>query len=120
MTLCRRGSVDADPADDVRATLTRKPNRQAQLPRRRDRLYHTLDPHDPDGQYRTFAWLEPAGGNKRRYLAPLSAEAALHAPRAYSLRQADKALAFEGAAATPGRWQFVLELQPGLADEQYV
>ena len=95
------------------------------------RLFHTLQPHDDRSQYRTFAWLEPAGGGERRYLAPLSADAALHgqavdiaglpvhASRAYSLRQADKALAFEGEAPSPGRWRFVLELRPGLSDEQY-
>ncbi len=95
------------------------------------RLFHTLDLHDDRSQYRTFAWLEPAGGGERRYLAPLSADAALHAQavdiaglpvhasRAYSLLQADKALAFEGEAPAPGRWRFVLELRPGSADEQH-
>ena len=83
------------------------------------------------GQYRVFAWLEPAEGEGRRYLAPLSADAALHpeavdirglpehASRARSLPRADKALAFEGEAPEPGLWRFVLELRPGAEHEQY-
>ena len=95
------------------------------------RLYRTLDPHDDRGQYRAFAYLEKAGGGERRWLAPLSAEATLHpeavdhrgrpadtAP-ARSLPAADRKLAYEGEAPSPGLWQFVLELRPGSADEQY-
>ena len=95
------------------------------------RLFHTLRRHDDRGQYRAFAWLEPAGGGGRRYLAPLLADAALHAEavdtrglpehaaRARLLPQADRALVFEGEAPAPGHWRFVLELRPGSADEQY-
>ena len=94
------------------------------------RLFHTLDPRDESGRYRTFAWLEPAGGGERRYLAPLSADAALHdsavdiwelpeaSARARSLPRADKAPAFEGEAPAPGLWRFVLELRPVPADQQ--
>ena len=94
------------------------------------RLFHTIDPHDDRGQYRVFAWLEPAEGGERRYLAPLSADGALHpsavdtrgqpehASRARSLPRADKALAWHGEALAPGRWRFVLELRPGSAREQ--
>ena len=89
------------------------------------RLYHTLDPHDDDGQYRVFAWLEPAEGGARRYLAPLSADGALHdtavdirglpeaSSQARSLPRADRALAWDGESLAPGRWRFVLELRPG-------
>ncbi len=95
------------------------------------RLYYTVHPHDDGGQYRVFAWLEPAEGEGRRYLAPLSADAALHpeavdmrglpehASRARLLPRADKALAFEGEAPEPGLWRFVLELRPGAEHEQY-
>ncbi len=95
------------------------------------RLYHTVHPHDDHGQYRVFAWLEPAEGEGRRYLAPLSADGALHAEavdirglpehasRARSLPRADKALGFEGEGLAPGLWRFVLELRPGAEHEQY-
>ena len=95
------------------------------------RLFHTLDPHDDRRQYRVFAWLEPAAGGDRRYLAPLSADAELH-PEAVDIRglpehasqagllpRADKALAWDGESLAPGLWRFVLELRPGSADEQY-
>ena len=94
------------------------------------RLFHTLDPHDDRGQYRVFAWLEPAEGEGRRYLAPLSANGALHdaavdirgqpehASRAGTLPRADSALAWEGESLAPGLWRFVLELRPGAAREQ--
>ena len=95
------------------------------------RLYYTVHPHDDGGQYRVFAWLEPAEGEGRRYLAPLSADAALHpeavdirglpehASQARSLPRADKALAWDGEGLAPGRWRFVLELRPGTPLEQY-
>ena len=95
------------------------------------RLFHTIDPHDDRGQYRVFAWLEPAAGGDRRYLAPLSADAKLHAKavdirglpehlsQAGLLARADKALAWGGESLAPGLWRFVLELRPGSADEQY-
>ena len=95
------------------------------------RLYHTLDPHDDDGRYRTYAWLERTGGSERRYLAPLTAAGELHsepvdrngmpaelAP-ARTLTSADRTLAWEGEAPAPGLWQFVLELRPGDPGEQF-
>ena len=94
------------------------------------RLYHSLDPHDDRGQYRTFVYLERAAGGERRYLAPLSAAGELrddpvdrhgmpaHLARARTLAPADRSLSWEGQAPAPGLWQFVLELRPGSADEQ--
>ncbi len=94
------------------------------------RLYRSLEPHDDRGRYRAFAWLEPAGGGERRWLAPLSAEGQLHAEAVDSrgqpasaaspqaLSAADRELAFEGEAPGPGLWQFVLELRPGEPSEQ--
>ena len=93
-------------------------------------LYRTVDPHDDDRDYRTFVYLEQAGGGQRRYLAPLSASGTLHedavdhrgipaaaaAPR--SLSAADRELIWEGEAPAPGLWQFVLELRPGEPEEQ--
>ena len=95
------------------------------------RLYYSLDPQDDRGQYRTFVYLEKAGGGERQWLAPLSAGGQLHAEAvdhrgrpadatfARSLIAADRELAFEGEAPAPGLWQFVLELRPGSDDEQY-
>ena len=95
------------------------------------RLYHTLQPHDDRGRYRTFVYLEKAGGGERRYLAPLSATGELHPEpvdrhglpadmaSARTLAAADRALAFEGEAPDPGLWQFVLELRPGAPREQF-
>ncbi len=93
------------------------------------RLYLSLDPHDDQGRYRTFVYLERAGG-ERRWLAPLSARGQLH-PEAVDRRglpvrvalpqllsAADRELVFEGAAPGPGLWQFVLELRPGEPSEQ--
>ena len=95
------------------------------------RLYRTLDPHDDRGLYRTFVYLERAGGGERRYLAPLTAAGELHpepvdhrgmpadlAP-ARTLAAADRTLSWEGEAPAPGLWQFVLELRPGSAEEQF-
>ena len=94
------------------------------------RLYRSLEPHDDRGRYRAFAWLEPAGGGERRWLAPLSAEGQLHAEAVdsrgqpasaaspQSLSATDRELAFEGQAPGPGLWQFVLELRPGEPSEQ--
>ncbi len=94
------------------------------------RLYHTVDPHDDSGRYRTFLYLEPAGGGERRYLAPLTAGElhpepvdrygipAEHAP-ARGLTAADRALSWEGEAPAPGLWRFVLELRPGTPEEQF-
>ena len=95
------------------------------------RLYHALEPHDDDGRYRTFVYLEKAGGGERRYLAPLSAAGELHpepvdryglpadVASARTLAAADRALAFEGEAPGPGLWQFVLELRPGAPREPF-
>ncbi len=92
----------------------------AYLPGETVRLYHSLL---GVGRYRAFVWLEPARGGQRRYLAPLSADAALHdsavdiwgrpepSAQARSLPRTDKALAFEGLAPDPGLWRFVLELR---------
>ena len=89
------------------------------------RLYRTLDPHDDRGRYRTFVYLERAGGGERRYLAPLTAAGELHPEpvdhrgmsaglaTASTLTAADRALSWEGEAPAPGLWQFVLELRPG-------
>ena len=94
------------------------------------RLYHTVDPHDDSGRYRTFLYLEPAGGGERRYLAPLTAGElhpepvdrygipAEHAP-ARGLTAADRTLSWEGEAPAPGLWRFVLELRPGAPEEQF-
>ena len=88
------------------------------------RLYRTLALHDDKGSYRTFVWLERAGGGGRRYLAPLSADGTLHAeavdvgglPESTEvspiLAAVDKELAWEGPAPAPGHWQFVLEMRP--------
>ena len=88
------------------------------------RLYHTLDPHDDRGHYRTIVYLERVGGDERRYLAPLDAgdlhdeavdasglPAEASVPRI--LHAADKKLIYEGLVPEPGLWQFVLELWPG-------
>ncbi|MDE0222122.1 MAG: hypothetical protein OXJ90_22845 [Spirochaetaceae bacterium] len=95
------------------------------------RLYRTLDPHDDRGSYRTFVYLERAGGGQRRYLAPLAAAGELHPEpvdsrglpeelaSARTLTAADRTLAWEGEAPGPGLWRFVLELRPGSADEQF-
>ena len=94
------------------------------------RLYRSVDPHDDDGRYRTFVYLEQAGGGERRYLAPLSASGTLHgdavdhrgipaaaaAPR--GLSAADRELIWEGEAPAPGPWQFVMELRPGEPGER--
>ena len=94
------------------------------------RLYRTIDPHDDRSSYRTFVYLEKAGGGERRWLAPLSAEGELHAEavdahevaadaaRPRLLSAADRELAWEGEAPEPGLWQFVLELRPGSPDKQ--
>ena len=93
------------------------------------RLYRTLDPHDDRGRYRTFVYLETAGGRQRRYLAPLSAQGQLRAAAvdsrgvaagasaARNLYPADRELAWEGAAPAPGLWQFVMELRPAAEEE---
>ena len=93
------------------------------------RLYRTLDPHDDRGRYRTFVYLETAGGGERRYLAPLSAHGQLRAAAvdsrgvaagasaARNLYPADRELAWEGAAPAPGLWQFVMELRPAAEEE---
>ncbi len=95
------------------------------------RLYRTLDPHDDDGRYRTFVYLEQAGGGQRRYLAPLSAPGTLHEDAvdqrgrpagdalARSLSAADRELIWEGEAPAPGPWQFVMELRPGEPEERF-
>ena len=89
------------------------------------RLYRTIAPHDDRGSYRTFAYLERAGGGERRWLAPLSAGGELHAEavdahgvpsasaRPRLLSAADRLLVWEGEVPGPGLWQFVLELRPG-------
>ena len=88
------------------------------------RLYRTLDPHDDQGRYRTFVYLEKAGGGERRYLAPLYGEATLRAEAvdsrgipawastARGLSAAEKALVWEGPAPEIGLWQFVMDLRP--------
>ena len=88
------------------------------------RLYRTLDPHDERGRYRTFVYLEQAGGGQRRYLAPLYGQATLRAEfvdhrgvpagasTARSLLAAGKALVWEGPAPEIGLWQFVMDLRP--------
>ena len=87
------------------------------------RLYRTLDPHDDRARYRTFVYLEKAGG-ERRYLAPLYGEPTLRAEAvdshaipaaaatARSLSAAEKALVWEGPAPEVGLWQFVMDLRP--------
>ena len=94
------------------------------------RLYRTVDPHDDDGDYRTFVYLEQAGGGQRRYMAPLSASGTLHedavdhrarpaeAALPRSLSAADRQLIWEGEAPAPGLWQFVMELRPGEPGER--
>ena len=94
------------------------------------RLYRSLEPHDDDGRYRTFVYLERTDGEERRWLAPLSADGqlraeavdargvALAASRPRFLSATDRELAFEGEAPGPGLWQFVLELRPGEPEEQ--
>ena len=95
------------------------------------RLYRTLDPHDDRDRYRTFVYLERPGGGERRYLAPLTAAGQLHtgavdqrgmpaelAP-ARALAAADRTLSWEGEAPEPGPWQFVLELRPGVQQDQF-
>ena len=95
------------------------------------RLYRTTDPHDDRGRYRTFVYLERAGGGERRYLAPLTAAGELHSDpvdhggmpselaSARTLVAADRTLSWEGEAPEPGLWQFVLELRPGEPEEQF-
>ena len=95
------------------------------------RLYRTIDPHDDRGSYRTFVYLEKAGGGERRYLAPLTAAGELRPEpvdhrgmsaglaTASTLRAADRTLSWEGEAPAPGLWQFVLELRPGAAEEEF-
>lgn len=94
------------------------------------RLYHTVHPHEDRGRYRTFLYLEKAGGVERRYLAPLSGGGQLHANAvdrcgvpegaavAQTLSAADRVLSWEGEAPVPGLGQFVLELRPGAADRE--
>lgn len=93
------------------------------------RLYRSVDPHDDRGLYRTFVYLEEAGGG-RRYLAPVSPEGKLgaEAPDARELPESafvtrrltatGKELIWKGAAPDPGLWRFVMELRPGVAREQ--
>ena len=97
------------------------------------RLYRTLDPHDDRSRYRTFVYLEKAGGGERRYLAPLYGQGTLRteavdgrgipawAATARRLSPAEKALIWEGPAPETGLWQFVMDLRPegaaGLEEE---
>ena len=95
------------------------------------RLYLSLEPHDDRGRYRTFVYLEQAGGGERRWLSPLGADGRLRdeavdagglparvsVPR--QLDAADRELGWEGPAPGPGLWQFVLELRPGGPDERF-
>ena len=116
--------------DPVPLQLALWTDRPAYRPGETVRLYHTVNPHDDRGRYRTLVYLERPGGEERRWLAPLSAECELHAEavdaygvaldasRPRGLSAADRELAFEGEAPGPGLWQFVLELRPGSADEQ--
>ncbi len=88
------------------------------------RLYRTLHPHDDRGRYRTFVYLEKAGGGERRYLAPIDGEGTLRAEAvdhrgipawastARTLFPAEKALVWEGPAPEVGLWRFVLDLRP--------
>ena len=141
--------VTPPPPDQTPGSGTQAPGGSQQQPRKPDplqlalwtdqpayragetvRLYHSLDPHDDRGQYRTFVYLERAAGGERRYLAPLSAAGELrddpvdrhgmpaHLARARTLAPADRSLSWQGQAPAPGLWQFVLELRPGSADEQ--
>ena len=88
------------------------------------RLYRTLQPHDDSGRYRTFVYLEKAGGGERRYLAPIDGEGTLRAEAvdhrgipawastARTLFPTDKALVWEGPAPEVGLWRFVMDLRP--------
>ena len=88
------------------------------------RLYRTLHPHGESGRYRTFVYLEKAGGGERRYLAPIDGEGTLRAEAvdhrgipawaatARTLFPADKALVWEGPAPEVGLWRFVMDLRP--------
>ena len=92
------------------------------------RLYRSVDPHDDRDRYRTFVYLEGAGGG-RRYLAPVSAKGKLgdEAVDARGLPEsalvprrqaaADKELIWQGTL-DPGLYRFVMELRPGVAREQ--
>ena len=123
------GGTRRDPVPLKLALWTDKPT---YLPGETVQLYHTLSPGDEPFRYRTFAWLEPAGGGARRYLAPLSATGRLHeqtvdrhgrpaataSARHLFTYAAEKALSYRGLAPAPGPWRFVLELRPGSAAEQ--
>ena len=88
------------------------------------RLYRTLRPHDDRGRYRTFVYLEKAGGGERRYLALLDGQASLRAEAVdyrgipawastdRTLLPAEKTLVWEGPAPQVGLWRFVMDLRP--------
>ena len=88
------------------------------------RLYRTLEPHDDRGRYHTLFYLEQAGTEVRRYLAPgarsdeLSDKPVDHrgrpagAFRAARLEKAERSLTWEGQIPETGVWHFVMELRP--------
>ena len=125
------GSDDEPRRDPLPLQLALWTDRPGYRPGDTVRLYRTIDPHDDRGRYRTFVYLEPAGGGERHYLAPLTAAGELHsdpvdyqgnpvelAP-ARTLAAAHRTLSWEGEVPEPGLWQFVLELRPGAPEERF-